>query len=130
MGGAAGGYFQLAGLTYHKTGWQKSPGRTKEQCEALCNKAGSCKILAYRKRDNLCMLSAHSLGENEHWNFYEKEGIGKSSTGFADRPVSTTSVDAHLPGTPTALKIQISQEQTKLAQEQQEVAAAKREVKE
>merc|ERR1712070_208741 len=72
-------YMELAGMYNSDNGWTKLESRSKEQCEETCNKGTSCKMYAFRQRDNLCMLTPNTLGLNEHFNYYEKEGVAGSS---------------------------------------------------
>jgi len=76
-------YHEFPGLVYRATGWLKAEGKTKAECGGLCDKAAACAAFSYRERDQLCLLSGHSIGFHEDFNYYEKEGANQE---FALRP--------------------------------------------
>lgn len=76
-------YHEFPGLVYRATGWLKSEEKTNQECAALCDKAAACAAFSYRARDKLCLLSGHTIGFHEQFNYFEKEG---SHAEFALRP--------------------------------------------
>jgi len=122
-------YMSIAGMYNADRDWTKTEGRTQEQCEVLCDKGASCKMYAYRQRDNLCMMTPDTLGLNEHFNYYEKEGVADSSAGFPDRPAgSNSNITGATEASDGQLKGQIVSEQNQLNKEKQEVAKAQGDV--
>ena len=53
-----------------------------EDCATSCFKHPECRSFEYKKSNRICDLSketttTHSLGNNEHWEFYQLADTGK-----------------------------------------------------
>lgn len=125
-----GDYEELPGMTFHATGWMRSEGKDKSACKQLCQQGAHCRAFAWRKRDNLCMLTGESIGISDSWDYYEKDGVAKRSAGFPIKPknAGAPAIPAQPSENPKIIKQEVKKEKQELAQSQHEVAQAKQQV--
>merc|ERR1712072_108225 len=57
------------GLMYRASGWLKTTGKSRAQCQALCAKSKECKAACYRHADMTCLISAKGVSMSPDFNY-------------------------------------------------------------